>query len=171
MLTVGLDVHQSVSAICVLDLHGKQVTAQTIRGDWRKVVDRRRSLEESFQVCFEASCGYGPLHDALARIAQRVVVAHPGQLRLIFRSKQKHDRADAKKLATLLYLDQVPPVYVPSVDTRGWRALIEHRRRLVDKRTKAKNGPAGGVSRRGDPSYASRFLALDEGGAGVGRRR
>jgi len=140
MLTVGLDVHQRSCAICVLDQAGRQVTATTIRGDWQAVIGRLRKLDEAFQVCFEASCGYGPLHDALSRIARRVVVAHPGHLRLIFRSKHKHDRADAKKLATLLFLDQVPPVHVPSVDVRGWRALIEHRRRLIDRRTKAKNG-------------------------------
>jgi transposase len=73
-------------------------------------------------------------------MATRVVVAHPGQLRLIFRAKQKNDRVDAHKLAVLLYLDQVPPVHVPSAEVRGWRGLIEHRRRLVDRRTKAKNG-------------------------------
>lgn len=140
MLTVGLDVHQRSSVICVLDTNGKQVGSRSVRGGWERVVSALGRLSEPFQVCFEASCGYGPLHDALARIARRVVVAHPGHLRLIFRSKHKHDRADAKKLATLLFLDQVPPVYVPSVDVRGWRALIEHRRRLVDRRTKAKNG-------------------------------
>jgi hypothetical protein len=47
-------------------------------------------------------------------MAQKVVVAHPGQLRLIFRRKRKNDRGDAEKLAKLLYLDEVPAVYVPS---------------------------------------------------------
>ena len=140
MLTVGLDVHQRSSALCVLDAHGKQVMARSVTGSWERVIEVLRGLDQPFQVCFEASCGYGPLHDALAAVAGRVVVAHPGHLRLIFRSKHKHDRADAKKLATLLYLDQVPPVHVPSVDVRGWRALIEHRRRLMNRRTKAKNG-------------------------------
>jgi len=90
-------------------------------------------------ICFEASCGYGPLYDALISFAPRVVMAHPGQLRLIFRSKRKNDRVDAKKLATLLYLDQVPPSHVPSQDVRYWRQLIEFRRRLVDRQTANKN--------------------------------
>jgi transposase len=46
---------------------------------------------------------------------------------------------DAHKLATLLFLDQVPPVYVPSLDVRSWRSLIEFRRRLTAKRTQVKN--------------------------------
>jgi transposase len=75
----------------------------------------------------------------LRPIAQRVVVAHPGQLRLIFRSKKKNDRVDARKLATLLFLDQVPEVHVPALDVRAWRAAIEFRRKLVDKQTMVKN--------------------------------
>jgi len=46
---------------------------------------------------------------------------------------------DAEKLAKLLYLDEVPPVWVPSVDVRAWRRLIEHRHALVAERTRAKN--------------------------------
>lgn len=140
MLTVGLDVHQAVTVACVLDDGGRAVETVTIRGGWERVVDWVGSLGDHTQVCFEASAGYGPLHDGLTRVARRVVVAHPGQVRLIFRSKQKHDRADAKKLATLLFLDQVPPVHVPNADVRGWRSLIEHRRRLIDRWTKTKNG-------------------------------
>jgi len=69
-----------------------------------------------------------------------VIVAHPGQLRLIFKSKRKNDRADARKLATLLFLDQVPVVHVPDVDVRAWRQLIEFRHSLVGRRTQSKNG-------------------------------
>jgi len=140
VLTVGLDVHQRLSVFCVLDHHGKQVETKTVRGGWDRLRGELAKIGRPFQVCYEASCGYGVLHDRLSRLAQRVVVAHPGQLRLIFRSKSKNDRVDAKKLATLLFLDQVPPVYVPSVDVRAWRGLIEHRRRLVDRRTRVKNG-------------------------------
>jgi hypothetical protein len=43
-------------------------------------------LPDRFEVCYEASCGYGHYHDLLLRpLAARVLVAHPGQLRLIFR--------------------------------------------------------------------------------------
>jgi transposase len=91
-----------------------------------------------FSVCFEASCGYGYLHERLSALARRVAVAHPGKLRLIFRSKRKNDRVDAEKQAKLLYLDQVPQVHVPCADVRAWRGLIELRRRLVGRRTAVK---------------------------------
>src|SRR5262249_18784764 len=74
-----------------------------------------------------------------------------GQLRLIFRSKDKNDRKDAERLAKLLYLGEAPAVHVPSGDVRTWRGLIPCRGRGVAKRTRAKNSPrtllrcAGGV--------------------------
>ena len=90
----------------------------------------------------------------------RVVVAHPSQLRLIFRSKRKNDRADAEKLAKLLYL--VSPIHVPSSEIRSWRRMIGHRQKLIGERARVKNSiramlrsqgvsaPRGLWSRRGE---------------------
>jgi transposase len=96
-------------------------------------------LPDRFEVCYEASCGYGHYHDLLLPLAKRVLVAHPGQLRLIYRSKNKNDRKDAERLAKLLYLGEVPTVHVPSLDVRTWRELINCRCQVIAKRTKAKN--------------------------------
>ncbi|MFN7022056.1 MAG: transposase [Phycisphaerales bacterium] len=127
MLYVGLDVHQRSSMLCVLDGQGNERERRSVTGHPRLVVERLRMLGEPFEVCYEASCGYGWLHDELRPIAARVVVAHPGQLRLIFRSKRKNDRVDTQKLAKLLFLGEVPPVHVPSGGTRTWRSMVEHR--------------------------------------------
>jgi transposase len=97
------------------------------------------ALPDRFEVCYEASCGYGHYHDTLSPIAARVTVAHPGQLRLIFRSKDKNDRKDAERLAKLLYLGEAPAVHVPSADVRTWRELVTCRGRVIAKRTRAKN--------------------------------
>jgi transposase len=75
----------------------------------------------------------------MAPFARQITVAHPGQLRLIFKSKKKHDRVDAQKLAKLLYLDEVPRVHVPGLDVRGWRKLIEFRQKLLRQRVACKN--------------------------------
>jgi transposase len=139
MLYVGLDVHQKRSSICILNDDGKLVKQELIHGPWPKVIDRLKEIAEPMNVCYEASCGYGYLHDRIAPLASSVAVAHPGELRLIFRSKKKHDRVDAAKLAKLLYLGEVPQVHVPNVDVRSWRKLIEFRQKLIGKRTAAKN--------------------------------
>ena len=139
MWPIGLDVHARRWTYVILDENGKKVMTRSGRGSWDKLLLQLANVKEPFAICFEASTGYGYLHDRLQRIARRVQVAHPGHLRLIFRSKRKSDRVDAEKLAKLLYLDEVPPVYVPSVDVRGWRRLIEHRHGLVGDRTRLKN--------------------------------
>lgn len=139
MLYVGLDVHWKTASIHILDENGKKVKAMTIRGGWEKMLAELKTLPRPWSVCYEASCGYGVLYDWLSRMSSKVVVAHPGQARLIFRTKRKNDRIDAQKLAKLLFLDEVPVVHVPSAQMRAWRELIEFRTRLVNRRVAVKN--------------------------------
>jgi len=138
MLYVGLDIHNKHITICVLNETGQIVH----RGQVRALNQLMRILEtlpDRFDVCYEASCGYGHYHDILRPLATRVLVAHPGQLRLIFRSKDKNDRKDAERLAKLLYLGELPTVHVPSSDVLAWRELINCRSQVIAKRTRAKN--------------------------------
>jgi len=139
MRYVGLDVHTKRSSICILDEHGKRVKQELIKGPRSAVVERLRQEPGPISICFEASCGYGYLYEKLSPLAAAVTVAHPGQTRLIFKSKKKHDRIDAEKLAKLLYLDAVPRAYVPQADVRSWRKLIEYRQKLVARRVACKN--------------------------------
>lgn len=139
MYYVGLDVHYRTSTYCILDETGREVKCETVRGLWPKLLEHLAMIAEPWTICFEATCGYGYLYRELSRKARRVVVAHPGQLRLIFRAKRKNDRIDARKLAKLLYLDEVPEAYVPGVEVQNWRELIEYRRRVVDRQTTCKN--------------------------------
>ncbi len=139
MLYIGLDVHQRSFALCILDHRGKRIKEIRERGGWQDLLRVLGTLRRPFAICYEASLGYGHLYDQLCKLARRVEVVHPGQVRLIFRTKRKHDRIDARKLATLLFLDQLPSVHVPSVEVRSWRQLIEFRHRLVARGVRAKN--------------------------------
>lgn len=145
MWFVGLDVHKKVTTMCILNQRGVVVKEERLVGPACMIADRLAAVRATrlrlpqLAVCYEASCGYGPLHDQLKSVASRVVVAHPSRLRLIFNSKRKNDRVDAKKLAMLLLLGHVPAIHVPSIQVRAWRQLIEHRHRTVAKRTATKN--------------------------------
>jgi transposase len=136
---VGLDLGWNESMIHVLDGFGKRVRSQRVRGHWEKLLSVVSAIPRPFAICFEASTGYGWLYDRLVRMARRVEVAHPGDLRLIFKSKRKCDRIDAEKLAKLLYLGAVPRIYVPASDIRSWRSMIEHRTGLICDRTGVKS--------------------------------
>jgi hypothetical protein len=96
MRYIGLDVHFGTSTYCVLDANGQELQCETVRGHWAKLLERLRTVTGPWTVCFEATCGYGYLYRELSRVAKRVVVAHPGQVRLIFRAKRKNDRIDAR---------------------------------------------------------------------------
>jgi len=139
MFYVGLDIHCKHISICILDNNGKIVQRDKVR-QLDQMTSLLKELPGRFEVCFEASCGYGFYHELLTPIATRVAVAHPGLLKLIYRSKKKNDRRDAEQLAKLLYVDQVPAVHVPPADVQAWRKLIGFRQKLVQKRTRAKNG-------------------------------
>ncbi|MCK5134113.1 MAG: IS110 family transposase [Candidatus Sabulitectum sp.] len=137
---VGLDVHLRFTAVCILDANCKIVKEQIVKGHSPEVCKfLREKINGSFDVVFEACDGYGFWHEKLSRIARRVVVAHPNHLRAIWNTKKKTDRIDAQKLAKLLGLNLIPPVYVPKIDVRDWRMLIQHRKTLVQKRTRIKN--------------------------------
>lgn len=138
MYYIGLDVHSKQSTFCVLDDNGKRIRTFTRKGHWRGVIEALNQYQP-FAICFEASLGYEPLYRSLLKIAKRVEVAHPGKIRLIFRSKRKNDRIDAEKLAKLLYLGEVPAVYVPRTEVMGWRRMICFRENTVRKRTQLKN--------------------------------
>jgi transposase len=139
---IGMDVHKKVTMLCVLDENGKILREAVVKGSLGALVARlkvlRRELGGPAKICYEASGGCGWLHDRLAALGYKVQVAHPGKLRMIFRSKRKNDRVDAQKLAKLLYLDEVPLAYIPQVEIRQWRSLIEYRHGLVVRRGGAK---------------------------------
>jgi transposase len=138
MFYVGLDIHSTRIAICALDEAGQVAHRSQVRS-LEEMLRTLRSLPNRFEVCYEASCGYGHYHDLLRPVAARVLVAHPGQLRLIFRSKHKNDRNDAERLAKLLYLGETPTVHVPTPEVRAWRELVNCRGQIIAKRTRAKN--------------------------------
>ena len=138
MRYVGLDVHAREWTYAVLDANGKKLATRSGRGAWSKLIKELAKIKRPLRICFEASTGYGYLFDELRKIAEVVSVAHPGHLRLIFRTKKKNDRVDAMKLAKLLFLDEIPTVYVPSISVRSWRRMIEYRHGLVSERTRLK---------------------------------
>jgi len=72
-------------------------------------------------------------------LAVEVQVANASRIPWLYRDGKKNDRMDAKKLAILLSMNQLPTVHLPSADVSAWRALIQHRRGLMARQTMTKN--------------------------------
>ena len=138
MWHVGMDWHSRQTSLTVRDSHGRKLYSRHVRGGVDAVVRELCKLKGPFSVTFEASTGYGHVYDEIAKVAHTVRVAHPGHLRLIFRSKRKSDRVDSDKMSKLDYLDEVPQVHVPGREVRSWRRTITYRNRMVMERTSTK---------------------------------
>ena len=71
MFHVGLDIHSKHITICVLGETGQVFRRCRVRG-LEEMLGVLRGLPDRFEVCYEASCGYGHYHDLLRPIAVRV---------------------------------------------------------------------------------------------------
>jgi hypothetical protein len=70
MFYVGLDIHTKRIAFCVLSEKGQFVQRGQVRC-LEEVLRVLRDLPDRFEVCYEASCGYGHFHDLLRPLAAR----------------------------------------------------------------------------------------------------
>lgn len=65
MYSIGLDVHQGSTALCILGPTGRVAKRESIKGHPRRVVEWLRQLEYPFRACDEATYSYGWLYDQL----------------------------------------------------------------------------------------------------------
>lgn len=136
---VGLDVHKHYVMVGAVDQSQQTVLPP------RKValVDlenwAQKYLLPTDHVVLEATTNAWYVHDLLEPLVERVVVAHPPQVKLIAAAMVKTDKKDTMTLARLLAVNLIPEVWVPPVHVRDLRALLAHRRRLVSQQTQCKN--------------------------------
>lgn len=142
MLYVGVDLHKHSISLCVVELAGRE----------RKIIERQRfrcDQEEQmadyfenigkYQLVVEATASYEWFVQLVEPTADRVVLAHPGHLRVIAQSKRKTDKLDAQTLAEFLALDQIPEAWRPTPRVREHRVLVRHRHYVQKRITSVKN--------------------------------
>jgi len=85
----------------------------------------------------------GPMSNWVAQLANdhltRVFICDPRENALIYKSSQKHDKVDTKKLCRLLRLNEFKEVYQPENDQRAiFKAAVQHYADLRDQLTAIK---------------------------------
>jgi transposase len=93
----------------------------------------------SFRAVVEATASYEWLVELIEPLAEKVVLAHPGKLRVIAESVKKTDKLDAQVLAEFLARDMIPEAFRPTKRQREHRALVRHRQHLKQTVTALKN--------------------------------
>lgn len=142
MLCVGMDVHKDTTTIHVFDPAAEpkgQHRSMRIATTGKDLQAALRPLEGRCRICFEVGTQAQWVASVVRPLAAEVQVANASRIPWLFRDGRKNDRIDAKKLAILLSMKQVPTVHLPSADVSAWRALIQHRRSLVGRQTMTKN--------------------------------
>jgi transposase len=107
---VGMDVHKSTIVIAVLDVNGKVVSQSIIATSTQAVRDFLKSLRGEAHVTFEEGNHAAWLYDVVKPLVKQLVVCNPKHNHLL-KQGNKNDRIDARKLAELLRLKALKPVY------------------------------------------------------------
>ena len=118
---IGLDVHKETISIAVLNSSGKLVMETIIETKARTLLEFVQGLHGSLQVTFEEGTWAAWLYDLLKPQVTKIVACDPRRNALL-KEGNKSDRIDARKLAELLYLNKLKPVYHGE---HGVRALKE----------------------------------------------
>ncbi len=120
---IGMDVHKETISIAVLNSSGKLVMETIIETKASTVLEFVQGLRGSLQVTFEEGTWAAWLYDLLKPHVRKIVVCDPRRNALL-KEGNKSDRIDARKLAELLYLNKLKPVYHGEHGVRALKELV-----------------------------------------------
>ena len=138
---IGFDIDCKKTVACVVQ-KGKKDMYATIGSDivsMREFLAGQRQDIGKVHLCFEVSGQAGFIYDSLIDCVDSLTVANPSKMTWIYRTAKKNDRIDARKMAVLLSIGEVPAVYMPCKEVRQWRETILHRKKIVCKVVQSKN--------------------------------
>jgi transposase len=133
--SIGIDLHRKSITICVMNKDRKVLSSQTLPCCVPEEIVKYMRKWVPFQAVIEATASYEWLYQLLEPFAERIVLAHPGKLRIIAESTRKSDKLDARVLAEFLVLDMIPQAYRPNARQRDHRRLIRYRAYLQGRIT------------------------------------
>lgn len=139
MKNVGIDLHKKIIVICVMDQHRVVLARRSFACDQVDLILEFFRGLGPFRAVVEATASYEWFVERIEPLAEKVVLAHPGKLRVIAESTKKTDKLDAFVLAEFLTLDMIPQAHRPTPRQREHRSLVRHRQFLKQSVTRLKN--------------------------------
>ncbi|MGC2211038.1 MAG: IS110 family transposase [Candidatus Korobacteraceae bacterium] len=140
MIIVGCDFHPSWQQVAIFDFStGEMVERKLVNGNGE--AERfYRSLPVPSLIGLE-SCGNSQwFMELLERLGHEVWIGDAAQIRASYVRKQKTDKRDAAHILKLLREGRFPRLWTPSTEQRDLRQLLIHRHKLVEIRSRVKNG-------------------------------
>lgn len=127
MRFIGVDLHKKTITIAVVDAQRKLISRKRFSNLMSDRMTQFLKEQGSFELTVEATASYEWFVQLVEPLAHRIVLAHPGKLRVIAESTRKSDKLDATVLAEMLALDQIPAAYRPTPRQRAHRQLVGQR--------------------------------------------
>jgi len=140
MWIIGCDFHPEWQQVSFLDCQSGEVGQRKLVNGNGEAERFYRGLPVPSLIGME-SCGNSQwLVDRLQQLGHEVWVGDAAQIRASYVRKQKTDRRDAAHILKLMLEDRFPRLWMPSAEQRDLRQLLVHRHKLVEIRTRVKNG-------------------------------
>lgn len=135
---IGMDVHQATISIAVMDEAGKVVMDSVIETKARTILEFIQGLQGALWVAFEEGTSAAWLYDLLKPYVAKVVVCDPRKNALL-KAGNKNDRIDARKLADLLRVGLLSPVYHGESGVRMLKELARSYLTITKDLTRVRN--------------------------------
>ena len=140
MNIVGCDFHPKWQQVAVFDSATGEITEYKLMNGDGEAERFYRGLECGALVGIEA-CGNSQWFvDLVGRLGHTVWIGDAAEIRASYVRRQKTDRRDAGHILRLLIENRFPRLWVPTAEQRDLRQLLIHRHKLVEIRTRVKNG-------------------------------
>src|SRR5260370_31338993 len=137
---IGLDVHQATISVAVMDPRGKVVMESILETKASTILEFFAGLRGTLWVTFEEGTWAAWLYDLLKPHVAKLVVCNPRKNALL-KHGNKSDRIDARKLADLLRLNDLKPVYHGETGVRmlrelarGYLTIVKDLSRVMNRR-------------------------------------
>jgi len=140
MIIVGCDFHPSWEQVAWLDTETGETGEQKLVHSEGEAERFYRQLPAPALIGLEATGNCHWLQDRLAEMGHEVWIGDAAQIRASYVRKQKTDKRDAAHILQLLVEGRFPRLWVPDCEQRDLRQLLIHRQKLVEIRTRVKNG-------------------------------
>ena len=139
---VGMDVHQSMTVVAVMNAEGKIVLETMVPTAASRIRELIESLSGPLHVTLEEGPQAGWLHEVIRDLVKEVVVCDPKRNKLLSEGS-KGDKPDARRLADLLRVGMVRSVWHGHARTRGLKQMVRaYETFTIDtKRTMLRIGP------------------------------
>lgn len=140
MIIVGCDFHPSWQQVAILDFSTGEVVECKLVNSNGEAERFYRSLPVPSLIGLE-SCGNSQWFvELLEKLGHEVWIGDAAQIRASYVRKQKTDKRDAGHILMLLREGRFPRLWTADRANRDLRQLLIHRHKLVEIRTRVKNG-------------------------------